>query len=146
MASATEYSLKYINLYPKTEKELRAKLMEKHYGEEEIEKTITYLKRKNYVNDELYCELYINSQLIKKGKPLYAVKQKLLQKWVDKTLVNKSLAQYKDEIDDWVSQTIEKLIQQRKKKGLEWFEIIQKLMMRGYSLELIKKVLNKREE
>ncbi|HMT27464.1 MAG TPA: regulatory protein RecX, partial [Candidatus Absconditabacterales bacterium] len=91
MASATEYSLKYINLYPKTEKELRAKLMEKHYGEEEIEKTITYLKRKNYVNDELYCELYINSQLIKKGKPLYAVKQKLLQKGVDKTLVNKSL-------------------------------------------------------
>jgi SOS response regulatory protein OraA/RecX len=41
---AIDYALKYIYRYPKTEKELRVRLLEKHYSEEEIEKAIQYLK------------------------------------------------------------------------------------------------------
>jgi SOS response regulatory protein OraA/RecX len=40
-----DYALKYISRYPKTEKELRIRLLEKHYSEEEVEKAIQYLKK-----------------------------------------------------------------------------------------------------
>ena len=80
MASCKDYALKYINRYPKTEEELRVKLLTKHYSEEEIDNTISWLKHMKWVDDEQFARLYFQSESVKKGKPPYLVKQKLLQK------------------------------------------------------------------
>jgi len=80
MASCKDYALKYINRYPKTEEELRVKLLTKHYPEDEIDDTIARLKKMNRVNDEQFARLYFQSESVKKGKPPYLVKQKLIQK------------------------------------------------------------------
>jgi SOS response regulatory protein OraA/RecX len=80
MATALEYSLKFIHLFPKTEQELRTKLLTKHYTEDEIETTMTFLKSKKYVDDAQFTQLYINSEIIKKGKVPALVKSKLIHK------------------------------------------------------------------
>lgn len=66
MASCLDYSLRYIHLYPKTEQELRTKLFTKKYSEQEIDKTIEFLKSKGYIDDIQFTKLYIESELVKK--------------------------------------------------------------------------------
>ncbi len=80
MKPCLDYALHYINRFPKTEFELRLQLRKKGYYEEEIDETMQQLFVLNYVNDYEYTKLYLNSECIRKGKPLYAVKGKLLQK------------------------------------------------------------------
>lgn len=80
MATCKDYALHYIHRYPKTEQELRVKLLTKHYNEDEIDDTIGWLKKMNRVNDEQFARLYFQSESVKKGKPPYLVKQKLIQK------------------------------------------------------------------
>jgi len=48
--------------------------------EDEIDETMEQMFGLNYVNDLEYARLYLNSECIRKGKPIYAVKGKLLQK------------------------------------------------------------------
>ena len=140
-----DYALKYIYRYPKTEKELRIKLLEKHYTEEEIEKAVQYLKSQWWLDDKRFTEMYIESELIKKWKPLIVVKNTLLSKWVDSNIVNQLIDEKFKEIAEWI---INKLIQEivkMKQKWKEWFDIIQTLMRRGYSLKFIKKAIERLE-
>lgn len=66
MASCKDYALKYIHRYPKTEQELRVKLLTKHYNEDEIDHTIARLKQMKWVNDEQFTRLYFQSEAVKK--------------------------------------------------------------------------------
>jgi regulatory protein len=75
-----DYALKYIYRYPKTEKELRTQLYTKSYPSSDIDRTITELKKKNFINDTLFAESYITSEIINKGKPAIRIIQKLYQK------------------------------------------------------------------
>ncbi|MEI6672202.1 MAG: RecX family transcriptional regulator [bacterium] len=45
-----------------------------------MERSITELKKKNYVNDEMFAESYIRSEVVNKGKPAIRIIQKLQQK------------------------------------------------------------------
>ncbi len=137
-----DYALGYIYRYPKTEKELVVKLREKKYSEEEIKKAVDFLKRKWWIDDRKIAQLYIESELIKKGKPLIVVRNKLISKWIDKTIVDKLLEEYKNQIDSWISERIKKEIEKYKSKWLNGFEIIQKLIMKWYKISDIRKLLD----
>ncbi len=75
-----DYALKYIYRYPKTEKELKIQLFTKGYNTVDVDRTIAELKKKNYVNDEMFAESYIRSEIVNKGKPAIKILQKLYQK------------------------------------------------------------------
>ncbi len=140
------YALNYINRYPKTEKELKLKLLEKWYYEDKINETIDFLKSKNYVNDENFAKLYINSEVVKKWKPIFVVKKKLFQKWISKYLIKKITEELQEDIFFWMKTKIENEIKKLKLKWIIWFDIIQKLMRRGYNLYDIKKVIIENNE
>lgn len=141
-----DYAYHYISRYPKTSKELTVQLQKKWYKTIEIEYTIKSLEKAGYISDEMFTKLYINSELINKWKPVIAIKQKLYEKWVDKAIVAKVMADLQEEIYEWVSAKILKLIEEFKKKWIEGPFLISKVMSRGYSLEQIKKVLKNRED
>ncbi|HRU50517.1 MAG TPA: regulatory protein RecX, partial [Candidatus Absconditabacterales bacterium] len=123
-----QYALKYISRYPKTEKELKIKLQQKGYNSEEINYTMEYLKGKKFADDRVFTESYIRSELVNKGKPIIVVRNKLFQKGVDKNLINEILKEYEEDISAGIFQKIQKEIESYKKKGVEGFDIIQKLM------------------
>lgn len=141
-----DYAYHYISRYPKTRKELIVQLLKKWYNSVEYSYAVWQLEKAWYIDDRQYTKLYINSELINKGKPLMAVRQKLYEKWVDKNLMNDCIAEMQDEIHEWISNKILKLIEEFKKKWVEWPFLISKCMARWYSLEQIKKVLNNRKE
>ncbi|MEF2175721.1 MAG: RecX family transcriptional regulator [Candidatus Absconditabacteria bacterium] len=136
-----EYALNYIYNYPKTEAELIIQLKKKGYLESEINKTISFLKHKNYVNDNNFAEIYINGEVGKKGKPLALVYSKLLHKGVSKEVIEKAIAANNNDIKKGTIHKIKKEIEKLKAKGESGFDIIQKLMRRGYKLDEIKKCL-----
>ena len=54
--------------------------------------------------------------------------------------------QFAEDIQEGIENRIQKEINQYKKKGVDGFEIIQKLMRKGYRLADIKKVVKARAE
>ena len=136
-----QYALKYISVYPKTEKELRIKLQQKWYNSDEIKYTMEYLKGKKFADDRVFVESYVRSELVNKWKPVIVVRNKLYQKWVDKDLINEVIKEYEQDVLSGIFQKIRKEIDSYKKKWVDWFDIIQKLMRKGYKLEDIKTVI-----
>ena len=144
--SCYEYAIWVIGKYPKTEKELRIKMYQQWYDSETVTRTLEKLKQDNFVNDELFAESYINSEVIRKGRPLLVITQKLEIRGIDKSIISKVVHDAWDEIDNWVLQWIEKEIKQYKKKWVDGFDIIQKLMRKWYRLGDIKRVIKGKEE
>ena len=132
MATCFDYALKYIYRFPKTEKELRIQLYMKWYDTGDINRTIEELKKKNYVNDEMFAESYIRSEVVNKGKPAIRIISKLQQKWVPQEIVREVLRKYELEMWEGTLQKIKKEIAAYKKRDVDGFDIIQKLMRKWY--------------
>lgn len=141
MASCLDYALRYIHAYPKTEQELKTKLFTKKYTEDEITWTIQFLKKKGYIDDTQFTKLYISSELSKKGKLPALVKAKLIHKWVERAIIEETMASYDEEITEWVHNRIIKEIEKLKKKGLDGYDIVVKIAQKGYRVSDIKKAL-----
>ncbi|AHB41586.1 Regulatory protein RecX [candidate division SR1 bacterium RAAC1_SR1_1] len=137
-----DYALHYISRYPKTESELKIKLMQKGYFSNDIEKAMNILKEKKFLSDELFVESYVRSELMNKGKPPIAIIKKLQEKGADKHLIMKIIKQNEEDVNSGVRERIKKEIASYKKRGEEGFDIIQKLMRKGYRLGDIKDVIN----
>lgn len=138
-----DYALRYISRFPKTEKELVIKLYQKWYGTVEVQKVIDDFKKKGYVDDQKFSESYLRSDVINKGKPLLTLTKKLQMKWVDKEIIKKIVVDFEEEIDEWIRTRIKKEIEAYKRKWVDWFDIIQKLMRKWYKLDDIKYVIEK---
>lgn len=140
-----DYALKYIYRFPKTEKELQIKLFQKWFTGRDVENTMKTLKKQKFVDDVMFTESYIRSEVLKKGKPTLLVSKKLEFKWVDKDIIKKILDKYEEDMQEWINEKIKKEIQAYKRKWVEWFDIIQKLMRKWYKLEDIKGVIKNRQ-
>jgi SOS response regulatory protein OraA/RecX len=140
-----QFSLNYISRYPKTEKELTVHLFKKWFMSQEVNDALTKLKELWYIDDERFIQSYINSEISNKWKPIMAIKQKLMQKWVDSHLVDKVLNMNTEDMQEWTHKKIKKEIQNYKKKWIDWFDIIQKLMRKGYKLDDIKAVIQNKD-
>ncbi len=137
-----DYALNYIFRYPKTEKELLIQLRKKGYTEHHIERAITYLKEKNYLNDREFIKSYIDSHLIRKWKPIIYVKSRLAEKWVNMNDVKELIWENIDDINEWIWNQIRKEIEKYKAKDINQLDILQKLTRKWYTINQIKKVLN----
>lgn len=139
--SCREYALYYLSATPKTEKDMRVKLTEKGYGEADVTATIDQCKKKWFINDENFAQLYIQSEIGRKGKSPSIVRKKLTEKWVPKEIIGHMMETMEAEIQEGTSNRITKEIEKFKKKWLAWFDIMVKLTQRWYSIAAIKKAL-----
>lgn len=142
--SCYEYAMDVLSKYPKTEKELRIKMYQHGYDSQMVMKTLEKLKVENFLNDKMFAESYLNSEVMRKGKPLFLVQQKLTMKGIDPKIIAELSNQFAEDIQEGIENRIQKEINQYKKKGVDGFEIIQKLMRKGYRLADIKKVVKAR--
>ena len=116
------------------------------YDSQMVMKTLEKLKVENFLNDKMFAESYLNSEVMRKGKPLFLVQQKLTMKGIDPKIIAELSNQFAEDIQEGIENRIQKEINQYKKKGVDGFEIIQKLMRKGYRLADIKKVVKARAE
>lgn len=89
----------------------------------------------------MFAESYIRSEIVNKWKPAIRIIQKLHQKWVPQDIVRDVLKKYDEEMGEGIHDKIKKEIQAYKRKDIDGFDIIQKLMRKWYKLADIKKVI-----
>ena len=109
LANCKERSLYILSKYSKTEKELRDKLKSgKKYDDETIDKTIEFLKKHKYIDDEAFVKRYF--EIHKNNNSYRQMKNKLFIKGIKKDLIDRILLdEFNDEkIDE--SNTIKKLL------------------------------------
>ena len=74
MKTATEAALKILNTSPRSEFEVRSKLHDKFYTDEEIEEAVSFCKKYNYINDENYAKMYVEYNAQRYGSKLLSYK------------------------------------------------------------------------
>ena len=99
--SCYEYAIWVIGKYPKIMnlKELRIKMYQQGYDSETVMRTLEKLKKDNFVNDELFAESYINSEVIRKWRPLIVISQKLEVRGIEKDIISKVIHEAWEEIE-----------------------------------------------
>lgn len=84
---ALNYAVYMLSRRPLTEKMLIKKLSEKEYTDDDIIKAVERMRELGALNDTLYANMYMNSQ-IKKGYGKNRIKMNLRAKGVEKDIID----------------------------------------------------------
>lgn len=142
---AKQKALAILKYMDRTQKELYIKLKEAYYTDEIIIRTIGYLKDYKYLDDERYASYYIRSR--KNTKSKFALKTKLIQKGINKEVLEEIIAieyNVSDQEMDPEIIAITKAINKKYKdiSSLSYEEkqkLIASLYRRGFNLDKINK-------
>lgn len=134
-------SLKFLSYRPRSEKEVRDKLVSKKTPEDIIEKVIIKLKENKFLNDKDFTEWFVRSRLSSRPKSARVIKMELKQKGIDKDLIEtQNFGQDLESAKKLVLKKIEKY------KSFEKKEIYNKLgaylARRGYDWDTIKNAID----
>lgn len=142
---AKSRAINYISGKLKTKYEVKLKLKEKDFTEDIIDEVIDILEREEYLNDRLYCEVFIEDKKQLNGYGKNKIKSLLIQKGVSKSVFEDFLDEfeYEEEFDNALKMGIKKLnllsneYDNFKKKQ----KLINYLAYRGFSFDVINDVL-----
>lgn len=141
---ARERALYLLKFSGRTEVELRRKLRTGYYPDQAVDAAVDFLKEYGYINDSGYAENYI--EVYGKRKSKAELKGALLQKGVDKNLVEKLLSEQCPDEEEQVRSLLckrkfsESDAPEQKRKNIAF------LMRRGYSYDTIRHVMGRIEE
>ena len=93
-----DYAVKLLAVKDRTEKELRDKLIEKHYTTEEIDAAIESMASYGYINDRAYAEKYLKDGLNVRGHGEGRIKTELLRRGVSRETVEEVLSEIEPEL------------------------------------------------
>lgn len=143
---ANNYALTLLSKSFKTEKQIKDKMKTKGFEEEYINKAIDMMKDYGYINDTRYATSYVSDTVAftKMGKN--KIKNKLYEKGVNKDTINDVLNELVDDEQQFEAALV---IASKKFKSLKDIDkhkknqkLISFLQYRGFSFDIIKKVLN----
>lgn len=100
-------AIKYIGISKKTEYEVRFKLERLNCSSEIIDEVIEYIKELEYINDSDYVDAYIRQNMRLFSMSIYEIKQKLLQKGINKYIIEEKIEFLYE--TDYEKKVIEKL-------------------------------------
>lgn len=138
-------ALKFLERKQRTKKELEERLRQKEFGQAVTEQALERLEREGLINDELYAKQWAEQRISSQRKGRAWVKQELRQKGIDSLLITEALAEVSEEQEfesclvigrkKW-RQTRGDCMDRKRKTGAF-------LMRRGYSGELVRRVINR---
>jgi len=139
-------ALRFLSYRQRSEKEVRDKLKIKKISESNIDKIILTLKDLNYINDEQFGKLFLDSILIKKPLGRRLVSSKLLEKGIKKEVIEFVLREnYKEEEE---FKKCNELLSKYERKVKTKNEIEKKrkcyqyLLSRGFENEIVNEVVS----
>jgi regulatory protein len=102
--SAKDCAVKLLAVRDRSEKEIRSKLSEKEYSEEETEEAIAFCREYGYINDERYAAHFVHDacEIKKFGKT--RIKNELKRKGVAQETVEEALSEIENEDELLISE------------------------------------------
>lgn len=138
-------AIKYISGKLKTKYEVKLKLKEKSFTDDIINEVIEILENEEYLNDRLYCEVFIDEKKRLNGYGKNKIKTLLIQKGISKNIFEDFLDnfEYEDEFYNALKMAEKKLslLSNEDDKLKKRSKITNYLLYRGFSFDIIKDVL-----
>ena len=97
-----------------------------------LEDIIEYLKEAGYINDYNFIEKQVNEYMYLKNMSIKEIKYKLIQKGLEKKLIDKYIQEHYDELKEYEEKSAQN-IKQKKANQMDEKEIEQYLYKKGYS-------------
>ena len=141
LINCKETALKIIERSYKTKKEMEKRLLEKGYNLEEINETLKFLERYNFINDESYTKAFIKNKTKTQGKQKikYALKNKgISEEIIEEELSNLDMEREKENANILALKKYNILIKRENDKYKIKEKIIRFLISRGYNYEVAK--------
>ncbi len=145
-AKARAYAVTLLRYRGRSEKELRDRLTKKGYEREDIEAVVLYLKEYGFLDDRALAENLKHQAMASKLLGFQGTRRFMQQRGLPRGIIDESMG-YDAETE---LATLKKLIDKKRRTVEKYPEpkrtrsLIGLLMRRGYSLQLIRKVLDKR--
>lgn len=146
MEDCLSYARDYIARYPKTTYELHKQLQKKWYALEEISPVLERFQEIKLLDDQGYARLYLSSEVVRKGKSLTTIIQKLRTKGVSKEDIESAQQSLEEELAEWQHAKLLREIDKLRGKGKDDTTITKTLATRGYGYGAIKKALTARAD
>jgi len=140
---AFQYALRLLNIRERTEKELLERLEKKGFNKQSIESTLNRLKELNLLNDRRAAEALLNYGITVKGLGSKGLRRFCTERGVDESILNELIDEQTDE------KRAEELVRKRlpSMEHISYEKKYQRLFgylyRRGYSVDVIKKVLKR---
>jgi regulatory protein len=142
---AKQYAFLLLKFRLRSKKEIYQRLKKKKFDLQTIEKTISFLKDKGFIDDDYFAKAWIESRL-KKPLGLKRLKQELKLKGIDNQIIERQIQQIKknyseeDVVLEIACKKMEKLkgVEPQKAKR----RLFSYLLRRGFSSDIVMDVLN----
>ena len=136
-------ALELLGIREHSRQELKRKLIARfHNHESEIERCLEELQSEDYLSDQRFTQLFIESRLNKKRVGPFKIVADLQQRGIDRDTAHSIMDELADE-EFWLSKikdNLEELCKGNKKNNRQ--ALGQKLFQRGFAYELINQALN----
>ena len=119
----------YIGFSKKTEYEVKNKLIKLNANSEEINSILNELKQMEYVDDNDYIDSYIRQNINLCKYSIYELKQKLMQKGLNRDLIESKLQLLYD--NNYEEKVVDKILKSRS-KSMDQLKLKQYLYKRGF--------------
>ncbi|MGX6962318.1 recombination regulator RecX [Vagococcus xieshaowenii] len=139
-----QMSLNYLSYQLRTEKEVRDYLKEKEINSQDISAIIERLQEVKLVDDQMYAESFVRTQMRLSDKGPTVLKQKLRQKGIKPEVADAALMLYTvSKQEEVASKLAEKTIRKNQNKTFQTQQqkLQQTLMTKGFSQEISRSVL-----
>jgi len=144
--AAKEYAFLLLKFRLRSEAELLARLKQKGFSQALSQETVNFLKDKEFIDDRVFARGWVASRL-KRPYGLRKIKQELMQKGLDKEVIEGSLSSIKEDYNE--SQIVSQLAQQRfsRLKGIEPLKakmrVYAYLIRRGFAVDVVGEIVKK---
>lgn len=140
-----DLAIKYISKKARSEKEIREYLEKNNVNKCIIDNTISMIQKDGYINDKLYCEMFINDKINLSNDGPLKIKEELIKKGIDENTINSKIAIFDEDIQkDKIKKMALKQIKINKTKSNYFLKnkIISYLSNLGYSKQYIVSIIN----
>ena len=142
---AKSRAINYISGKLKTKYEVRLKLKENGFAEDVIDEVLDILEKEEYLNDKVYCEIFIEDKKKLNGYGKNKIKSLLIQKGISKNIFEGFVNEfeYDEEFDNALKMGIKKLelLSNEEDNFKKKQKIINYLAYRGFGFDVINDVL-----
>ena len=141
-------SLKYLDIRPRSKKEINDNLVKKGFDSEVIIDTIKKLERQGYINDVSFGRMYLNNKLITTSNGPLKIRKELQQHNLSDEDINNILEDYTEDIQiEKINKQINRIVKSNHNKGNVYIKrkINMDLNNEGFSSSLVESAINSLE-
>lgn len=142
---AKDYAFKLLSYRPRSIKEIQDRLKRKDYSSKIIFEVIKTLKRLKFLNDKEFAKMWVESRIKTRPMGRYRLYQELIQKGIDRDLIEKTLSNYQEEEEIELAKELAQKKLKRSYRNLDQVTAQRRLygflQRRGFSCDTIQEVM-----